>query len=169
MAKRRKRIEDEERIKNWDDVDLTLKELAELEGKIEKLEVEMNDEISDLKLDYQDKFSPLLTKIKDLGKDLKKFVKANRGDLGAKKSRESIFGKVGFRKSTSITIPRGTEEAIVNALKARKMMSCIITKENVNRDVLVTCDDHIIEEVGAVKNVKNTFWYETARESLDTE
>ncbi len=53
------------------------------------------------------------------------------GSKGKAKSKALTFGEVGFRLSTSISLPRAKEklEEIIRRLKARQMLECIVVKE----------------------------------------
>lgn len=159
----RVRIETEPLLKSWDDVDLHLKEIAECEIAIERIEADMNEKIQDIKLGSEMSAKPLKDRIDALGKEIKAFVELNRGEIKGK-TKVMNFGKTGFRKSTKIIIK--SVQAILKALRARKMEDCIIVKESVNKDRLVEYPDEIIAAVGAGKKVEDVFWYETDREKL---
>ncbi|MDI3547910.1 MAG: hypothetical protein PWR10_1562 [Halanaerobiales bacterium] len=161
----RVRMEDEEKIQNWEEADLVMKEIAELELRKEELENQMNQKISDIKLEYSDKAEPIQKRIKQLSKDLKRFVTLNRIDIKGK-SKKLNFGQVGFRKSTRLTIPSKIKNKIIEMLEKRGMSDCIIVKKKVNRDVLKSYPDDVIVGLGATKKITDTFWYETDREKI---
>ncbi|MCR4442943.1 MAG: host-nuclease inhibitor Gam family protein [Peptococcaceae bacterium] len=159
----RVRIENEPVLKSWDDVNITLKEIGELELAKEKIEADMNQKISDLKLEAEFAAKPIIERMGKLANDIKEFVELHRADIKGK-TMVLNFGKTGFRKSTKIII-KSVKTVIAN-LKARKMTDCINTKESVNKERLGEYPDEIIAAVGAGKKVEDVFWYEVDREKL---
>lgn len=57
-------------------------------------------------------------------------------------------------------------KAILEALKARNMFDCIITKEQVSKDALKAYPDEVLSQIGVTKKVEDTFWYEINRDTL---
>lgn len=159
----RVRIPDEPVLKNWDDVNLNLKEIAECEIEIEKIEAEMNKKISDVKLEAEMDAKPYKESIKTLEKQVKDFVEVNRADLKGK-TKFLNFGKTGFRKSTKLVLRK--IDNIIKNLKSFGMTDCIKTKETINKDALKKYPDADIAKIGVTKKVEDVFWYEVDREKL---
>lgn len=159
----RVRITDEVVLQSWDDVDLHLKEIAECEMAVERIEARMNEKIQDVKLEAELEARPIKERIEKLGREVKDFVELNRSEIKGK-TKVLNFGKTGFRQSTKIIIK--SVQAVLNALKARRMDDCIIVKESVNKDRLREYPDEVIAAVGAGKKVEDVFWYEVDRERL---
>lgn len=135
----RKRMEDPV-LKSWDEVDATLKQISECENQLAILESSMNIQID----------------------AIKEFVSENKGELKGK-SRELTFGRVGFRFSTKVSLPKNVEK-IIKLLRKNEMEDCIIVKETVNKDILKAYDEKDIIKVGASLKKEDTFWYETRKE-----
>ncbi|WP_032122024.1 host-nuclease inhibitor Gam family protein [Clostridium amazonitimonense] len=159
----RRKIKDEHLLKTWEEVDLTLKEIAEYEMEIEKIQADMNQNIHDVKLDAEMKAKPLQDKIEMLGLYVKDFVEENKAELNGK-TKTLNFGKTGFRLSTKLVIRKA--ESILENLKRFKMQDCINTKETINKDVLKKYSEEDIIKVGASLKKEDVFWYETEREEL---
>lgn len=159
----RKKIKDEHVLKSWEDVDLTLKEIAEYEMDIEKVQTDMNQKIHDVKLEAEMKAKPLQDKIEILGLYIKDFVEENKVELDGK-TRALNFGKTGFRLSTKLVIKKA--DAVLETLKKFKMEDCISTKETINKDALKKYSENDIIKVGASLKKEDVFWYETEREKL---
>ncbi|GAB6170763.1 hypothetical protein JCM15765_02410 [Paradesulfitobacterium aromaticivorans] len=159
----RVRIENMSPLQTWDDVNLNLKEMGELEMAIEGIEAKMNEQIQDIKLDAELKAKPLKDKIEKLSVEIKGFVEENRAEIKGK-TMNLNFGSVGFRQSTKILIKNA--KAVISALRAKNMNDCIIVKESVDKDVLRGYPDEVIASVGAGKKVEDAFWYEVNREKL---
>jgi phage host-nuclease inhibitor protein Gam len=159
----RVRIPDAPTLKNWDDVNLNMKEIGECQMEIDKIEAEMNAKISDIKLEAEMEAKHYKESIKKLELQIKDFVEMSKAELDGK-SKVLNFGKTGFRKSTKI-VTRGVNKIIKN-LKAFNMKDCIKIKESINKDVLKKYSDEDIAKVGAMKKVEDVFWYEVDREKL---
>jgi len=150
----RVRIENEPVLKSWDEVDLHFKEIGECEMAIERIEAEMNEKIQDIKLEAEIAAKPLKERIEKLGREVKEFVELNRGEIKGK-TKVLNFGRTGFRQSTKIIVR--SVQAVINALKARRMDDCIIVKESVNKDRLREYPDEVIAAVGAAKRSRMCF------------
>ena len=72
------------------------------------------------------------------------------------------FGEVGFRLSTSISLPRAKEklEEIIRRLKSRQMHDCIVTKEEVSKEALKKYGEDTVNAVGATWKQSDVFGYE---------
>lgn len=165
----RVRIPDQPVLKNWDDVDLTLKEIGECQLAVERIEADMNERISDIKLAAEMDAKPQKERIKLLELQMKEFVEANREDLGNKKTKEINFGKTGFRKSTKITLPRAVAKLaeVIRRLKEHGMTDCVVQPpEKIDKDNLKKYPENDILKVGATLTVEDTFWYEVDRDRL---
>lgn len=159
----RKRIKDVPVLKSWDDVDLTLKEIAECELAIETINTQMNQQIHDVKLDAECKAKPHMDRIGKLELYVKEYVEANKAELDGK-TRQLNFGKTGFRLSTKLVLRK--VETVLAALKSFGMADCITVKETINKDVLRKYKEEDIIKVGGALQKEDTFWYETEREKL---
>ncbi|MCM0757370.1 host-nuclease inhibitor Gam family protein [Sporomusa sphaeroides DSM 2875] len=162
MATGRKRF-DTPALKSWDEADLHLKEIAELELTMQNIEGDMNQKISDAKLAAELQAKPLQDRRKKLELEIKEFVENNRHEIDGK-SRRMNFGQVGFRQSTTIVVSKIM--AVLESLKARNMLDCITIKESINKEVLRTYPDEVIAAVGARKKVEDVFWLEPDYERL---
>lgn len=162
----RKRIADEMRLKSWDDVDLTLKEIAECTNTISGIEADMNKQLDDVKLASQMKAQEYHDRISELERDLKAFVEMSRGEIQGK-TKILNFGRTGFRFSTKVVIKK--VETVLANLKAMDMKDCIIIKESIDKDALKKYPDDKIYGCGASLKKDDTFWYEIDREKLQSQ
>lgn len=165
----RVRLPDMLKLKNWDEVDLNLKEIGELQYQLDTIEGEMNAHIADVKLDADMKAKPIQVRIKELEEEIKAYTDENREDLGNKKSKEMGFGKLGFRKSTKISLPsaKGKLDEIIRKLKTHNMQDCVIQPpEKIDKENLKKYPADDIIKIGANLKVNDVFWYEVDREKL---
>ena len=82
--------------------------------------------------------------------------------MGKTKTRALTFGEVGFRLSTSVSLPRAKEkiEEIIRRLKTRQMMDCIVVKEDVSKEALKKYGEDTVNAVGATWKQQDVFGYE---------
>lgn len=163
----RTKIKEIPALKNWDDVDAALKEIAENDIKLDEIEGEMNKQINGIKISSGLEAKPIQDRIDKLGKDIKEFVTEHKDELDGK-TKNLNFGKTGFRLSTSLGLPKAKDKLklIIDKLRRRKMDDCIVVSETINKDVLKKYDEKIIIEIGGTLKKTDTFWYETEREKI---
>lgn len=165
----RVRMPDTPALKNWEEVDLNLKEIGELQRNIEQFEADMNARIADIKLAAELEAKPHQERIKVLEAEIKDYTDQNRDDLGSKKTKEMGFGKLGFRKSTKVSLPsaKGKLEEIIRKLKNYGMKDCVIQPpEKIDKEALKKYPANDLVKVGASLKVDDVFWYEVDREKL---
>lgn len=160
----RTKIRDEHVLKSWEDVNFTLKEIAEYEMEVEKITTDMNEKLHDIKLEAEMKAKPYKDKIEMLGIYIKDFVEQNKTELDGK-TKVLNFGSTGFRLSTKVVIKK-LENTIEN-LKKLSLLDCITVKETVNKEVLRTKPEQTLLMVGASLKKDDVFWFETDRDKLE--
>ena len=165
----RKRITETPAIKNWEEVDAALREIAEAELALGDIEAELNRQIIGAKKVAEQESKPYADRSSKLERDVKEFVTDHRDELGKAKSRSLNFGEVGFRLSTTISVPKAKEKVaeIVRRLKARQMTDCIIVKEKISKDALRKYGEDTVNAVGATWKQKDTFGYEVFKDKVE--
>lgn len=160
MARKKVR-ETEVTLSSWEEVDETLKIIAEHEIALENIKGEMNKEINEVKEKAGTKSSIHKDAITVLEKRLKNFVTSHKSELDGK-TKKLNFGQTGFRSSTAVSIPRGKDKvsAIIDSLKKKNMDDCIKVEESINKDILKKYDEEVIISIGASLKKKDEFWYE---------
>lgn len=113
----RKRMEDPS-LKSWDEVNAALKLIRDNEIELELIEADMGKKIADIKEQAAEQAVPYRDDIKKLELQVKEFVTLNKAELKGK-SREMDFGKVGFRMSTKLMLPKQVEKVIKTLKKVR--------------------------------------------------
>ncbi len=160
---KRVRMEQPE-LKTWDDVNEALRLIAEAQNEIAMMEAGMNVQIDTIKQAYEEKVQEYKKQIKQKELLIKEFTTDKRDQLDGK-TKDLTFGKVGFRKSTKLQLPKALDKVIA-ALRKRGMEDCISVKETVNKDILKQYDEQQILEVGGSLKVEDAFWYETKQVDL---
>ena len=151
-------------LKTWDDVNEALRLIAEAQNEIAMMEAGMNVQIDTIKQAYEEKVQEYKKQIKQKELLIKEFTTDKRDQLDGK-TKDLTFGKVGFRKSTKLQLPKALDKVIA-ALRKRGMEDCISVKETVNKDILKQYDEQRILEVGGSLKVEDAFWYETKQAGL---
>lgn len=159
----RKRMAEPE-LKSWEEVDSVLKKIRDAEIELEKIEADMGKCIADIREDAENSAQPYRDAIKRCELQIKEYVTLHKDDLNGK-SREMAFGKVGFRLSTKLMLPKEIG-SVLKQLRKLGMGDCINIKESVNKDILKTYDEKTIITVGGTLKKEDAFWYETNREQL---
>lgn len=159
----RKRME-EPALKSWEEVDNTLKQIREAEIELGRIAADAERCMIDIRQQAEESAQPYKDKIKQMELQLKEFTVTNKADLKGK-TMELSFGRVGFRMSTRLVLPKAVE-TVIRQLRKNGMGDCIITKESVNKEILKTYDETTILSVGASLKKEDTFWYETRQEKI---
>lgn len=165
----RKRITEAPALKSWEDVDAALREIAEAELTLGDIEAEMNRQIIGAKKVAEQESKPHADRIAKLERDVKEFVTDHRDELGKAKTRALNYGEVGFRLSTSISIPKAKEKVaeIIRRLKARQMTDCIVVEEKVSKDNLRKYGEDTVNAIGATWRQKDEFGYDVYRDKVE--
>jgi len=154
-------------LKNWEDVDMVLKEIAENNIKIDEIEGEMNKQMQGIKKSAAHEAKPYQDRVDKLGKDIKDFVIEHKDELEGK-TKVLNFGKTGFRLSTKLSLPTAKDKvaSIIDKLRKRRMKDCIVVTEKINKEILKKYDEKVIIEIGATLKKEDTFWYEEDYEKI---
>lgn len=156
-------------LKDWDEVDLALCEIAECERAITDVETRMQAQIDEIKLTAADAVAEPKVRIEYLARQLRDYGEANRADFDKRKTKTLVFGSMGYRKSTKIKLPTGTERQadIIRMLKAVGWDECVINPPpKINKDAVRAHPIDDIVKLGIGVQVDDEFWYETRKEEL---
>jgi hypothetical protein len=129
----------------------------------------MQTEIDAAKLAASVAAEPHQKRIKHLEAQLKMFADDHAADLGKKKTKFLSFGKLGFRKSSAVTLPKDKDKLaeIVRKIKAQGMSDCLVPQpDKIDKEKMKKYPGAKIKAVGAVFKEDDTFWYEVDKENL---
>ena len=140
----RKRVIEAPALKTWEDVNDALRQIIGAQKVAEEQTKPYRDSVARLE------------------REIKAFVTDHRDELGKGKSRVLTFGEVGFRLSTSVSLPRAKEklEEIIRRLKSRQMTDCIIVEEKVSKEALKKYGEDTVNAVGATWKQSDVFGYD---------
>jgi phage host-nuclease inhibitor protein Gam len=156
----RKRFEGTQ-LKSWEEVDDTLRRIGEIERDLMLIEGDTNHAIDELKAKAKTDSKPLQDQKAGLELAIKEFCEANRGEFLKVKTKQLVFGSVGFRLSTKVLIRKVGDT--LQALKDLNLTACIRTKEEIDKEALKNLDGNTLATIGASLRTEDAFGYEIDR------
>jgi len=170
----RKRVQAEPVLGNWSEVDAALAEIRRLEDEQAAHTATLEEELQDLRGQYEPDMATRKARIVRLEKDIEEFCQANKQDLEQserKRSKTLPNGIVGFRRATELaTTNRVTWGDVVQRLQeaGRKWVKLLRVKATVNKEAVRDADlpAETMERFGMRWREKDSFSYEVSREAL---
>lgn len=158
----RKRVVEAPSLHSWEDVNDALRQIAEAQIALGEIQSDMQKQILGAQKVAEEQSKPLNDNVAKLEREIKSFVTDHRDELGKTKSVVLTFGEVGFRLSTSVSLPRAKEklEEIIRRLKSRQMTDCIVVEEKVSKEALKKYGEDTVNAVGATWKQSDVFGYE---------
>lgn len=156
-------------LKSWEDVDAALRAIAEERIELGDILADLNRQIIGAKAVAELESKPHSDHIFKLERDIQEFVAEHREDLGKAKNKALNFGEVGYRLSTSVSVPVKPDKLadVIRMLKARSMTDCIVVKETVDKVTLKKYGEDTVNAVGATWKQKDEFGYDVYVEKLE--
>lgn len=158
----RKRVVEAPSLHSWEDVNDALRQIAEAQIALGEIQSDMQKQILGAQKVAEEQSKPLNDNVAKLEREIKSFVTDHRDEMGKTKSVVLTFGEVGFRLSTSVSLPRAKEklEEIIRRLKSRQMTDCIVLEEKVSKEALKKYGEDTVNAVGATWKQSDVFGYE---------
>lgn len=158
----RKRVVEAPSLHSWEDVNDALRQIAEVQIALGEIQSDMQKQILGAQKVAEEQSKPLNDNVAKLEREIKSFVTDHRDEMGKTKSMVLTFGEVGFRLSTSVSLPRAKEklEEIIRRLKSRQMTDCIVVEEKVSKEALKKYGEDTVNAVGATWKQSDVFGYE---------
>lgn len=158
----RKRVVEAPSLHSWEDVNDALRQIAEAQIALGEIQSDMQKQILGAQKVAEEQSKPLNDSVAKLEREIKSFVTDHRDEVGKAKSMVLTFGEVGFRLSTSVSLPRAKEklEEIIRRLKSRQMTDCIVVEEKVSKEALKKYGEDTVNAVGATWKQSDVFGYE---------
>ena len=155
----RKRVVEAPSLHSWEDVNDALRQIAEAQIALGEIQSDMQKQILGAQKVAEEQSKPLNDNVAKLEREIKSFV---TDEMGKTKSMVLTFGEVGFRLSTSVSLPRAKEklEEIIRRLKSRQMTDCIVVEEKVSKEALKKYGEDTVNAVGATWKQSDVFGYE---------
>lgn len=158
----RKRVVEAPSLHSWEDVNDALRQIAEAQIALGEIQSNMQKQILGAQKVAEEQSKPINDNVAKLEREIKSFVTDHRDEMGKTKSMVLTFGEVGFRLSTSVSLPRAKEklEEIIRRLKSRQMTDCIVVEEKVSKEALKKYGEDTVNAVGATWKQSDVFGYE---------
>lgn len=158
-------------LSSWDEVDLALKAIGDHQRAIEAIERIMQEETDTAKLKAKAASDPEHAKIAAISQQIEAFAEAHRADLKTKKTLQLVFGQIGWRKTTKVSLPKDKERVseLMRLLKSVGWNDCIIDGEpTISKEQIKTHDFAEVTRLGIKIKIDDDFWFETDRDDLPT-
>lgn len=154
------------KIKNIDEANDALIDIAHAEMQLEFIDNEANSKILAIKEASVKEGTPLRERIKELSAMLGSFAEYNKDELFTnKKSVEVAAGVIGYRKSTKIIIRKTTTEL----LEQLGMHRFLTVKTTANKEAMRELSDDELLKVNATRKESDAFFCESDREQINKE
>jgi len=155
-------------ITTLDECNERLAELAEIEREMDAINFSLNEAIDLAKQEAKGAAEPLVERKEILEAALSAYAEYNKPTLfDSKKTIDLLHGRFGYRKSTAIKPMKGFRIAdVIAKIKSLGLKNALRTKESLNKDVMSEWADEQLQAVGAVREEKDTFWYEVKQEDV---
>ena len=165
----RKRVVEAPSLHSWEDVNDALRQIAEAQIALGEIQSDMQKQILGAQKVAEEQSKPLNDNVAKLEREIKSFVTDHRDEMGKTKSVVLTFGELGFRLSTSVSLPRAKEklEEIIRRLKSRQMTDCIVVEEKVSKEALKKYGEDTVNAVGATWKQSDVFGYEVKIAKLE--
>lgn len=149
-------------VKDLDAANAALARIASIKRSIAEVESKLNENIDLLKAEADVTVAPLQAELAAVENGLLAFAEFSKDEVFAgKRSKELDFGSLGYRRSKEIKPkPKHTWKMVLGFLKRLDFKEAIRTKESVNKEELKKWPDERLDQVGARRVGKDTFWYE---------
>lgn len=147
-------------ISDWAEVDLSIRNIGDLQSQIAGAEQDAAEAINKVKIKLAEKTKPLQETLNWILCGLETFAASHKTDFKDQKSLKLNFGTLGWRKSSFITIKKTTLDLIKKFLPQWLAKLCIHTKESVNKEALAKLTDEQLVKVAARREEKDVFFVE---------
>ena len=146
-------------VENWEDADQAIRRMGEISIALTDAGGELTLKVNKLKENAKQSVAGLESERKYLEEQVTHFCESQKAEFARKRSKTLNFGLIGFRVTTSVSIPRDKSKLadLIAALKHLRLESCIDTKEQINRDLISALDELSIAKLGLKKTVKDSF------------
>ncbi|WP_334085396.1 host-nuclease inhibitor Gam family protein [Helicobacter typhlonius] len=156
-------------IQDYESVDKALKRLCELEVKITHIEGEVTLACNKIKEEYKPQVESLNNEANFIRAEIESFCESHKADFADKRSKELVFGTIGYRLSKSVSLPRvkAKVESLIAAIKSFGLRDCLIYEEKPNKEAIAELDEGSLVKLGLKRVVKDNFRIEPKIEALN--
>lgn len=135
-------------IKNWDDVDQSLKELGLLDYEIEQKEGAMNQKLDKIREEYKVLLEEKYVRTDELTAQIQDFCAGHKSDFEGKQTRILNFGEVKFKLGKPALDFLKKEETIAKRLLDMGENGCVKINMKVIKNALKKFSDSTLQKLG---------------------
>ncbi len=154
-------------LQSWEEVNLSLKRLGELEVAKRTLENKKTELVSDVTAKFDADAAPILTEMKQIEGSILDYATHHKDEFTKDRTKELSHGSISMRVSTSVKIISKT--ICIKALKALGLHDYINVKEEPNKDMLKTLSDIDLAKVSCEKKVTDNITITPRIEEINAE
>lgn len=154
-------------LQSWEEVNLYLKRLGELEISKRELENKKTELVSEITAKFDADAAPLLTEMKLIESSILEFTTAHKDEFVRDRTKELSHGSISMRVSTSVKII--SRAICLRALKGLGMLDFINVKEEPNKEMLKTLSDVDLAKVSCERKTVDNISITPKIEEINTE
>ena len=141
-------------FKSWEEINLGLKEMSNLQVQKEKIEGAATVKINEIKTKSEEKAAVLANRIKEIEKNIERFAEQNKSEFIKSRSKKLTFWTISYRITKSVKLNNSPEECI-KSLKALNLDFVLNIKETIDKDKCLDLDVKILSKAGISINTKD--------------
>jgi len=153
-------------VKSWLEIDGLLGDLGKVDLEIARVQGEIGLKIHELIEQYRGRLQTLKAKREAIRATIEAFCVERKEEFLKKRSRQFTFGKIAWRLSEEIDIPKGLEKVVLATVKKLGWDECVRVKEELDKNALKKLDDKELLKIGVQKRKKDNFRIEPNLEMI---
>ena len=119
---------------SWDDVDHLVERMGRLDMELAVLDADYSEQLYNLLGLYRDRVAALVEQRTAIEKTVQGFCEGRKAEFAKKRSRKLTYGKVSFRVSERVLVPKGKEQIVITTLIPLGLSACVRISKNLNRE-----------------------------------
>ncbi|MBF0628899.1 MAG: host-nuclease inhibitor Gam family protein [Magnetococcales bacterium] len=158
-------------VRDLQEANTVLGEIAHLKRSIDAIEADMNESIDKIKRSAEAFSAPRRMRLDALTNGLSAFAEFNKESVFAhRRGVELSFGMMGFRRSSELKPQgRGTWAQVLEKIKELGIPEALRVREDVNREALRGWSEERLKLLGVRRVEKDLFWFALKMENLNHE
>lgn len=151
-------------ISDWDQVDVTLRRMGEIDIAVEKIQGDMTLKINEIKAAAETKAEGMKKERRDLEEAITNFCEKYKDEFAKKRSRELTFGVIAYKVTTKIVIR--AKKACVAAMEALGLTQYLRIEKEPDKELMLNLDDQTLAKIGASRKIEDKLRIEPAIEKI---
>lgn len=148
-------------IKDWVAADDMVYEIGELQRRIGSIKNHQAEQIELITGTYENEIADIEARVAEKIADLELFAKSKPEDFKKKKSVQIDYSRLGWRKSTTISVSKKTISLIKRMYCNETIKKLIKAKETVRKGELAKLNDCKLKLIGCRRIKTETFFVES--------